>query len=164
MADMSAIGSALASLKAAKDVAEAMVGLRDTSAFQGKLIEFQSKLIDANNAAFAAQDERAALLEEIGRLEKQVAALKTWETEKERYELTKVGDRGAFAYGLKEDVKSSEPPHNLCASCFNEDHKSILQEQVYDVGRAHVLICHRCNAEIYIRGMRQPEHTSTRRR
>jgi hypothetical protein len=60
--DLSAIAAALSSLKAAKDIAEAMIGLRDTTAFQAKLIEFQSKLIDANNAAFAAQDERSAFL------------------------------------------------------------------------------------------------------
>jgi hypothetical protein len=53
---------ALASFKAAKDIAEAMIGLRDAQAFQAKLLEFQSNLIDANNAVFAAQDERTALL------------------------------------------------------------------------------------------------------
>jgi hypothetical protein len=57
MPDLTAIAAALSSLKAAKDIAEAMIGLRDTAAFQGKLLEFQSKLIDANNAAFSAQEE-----------------------------------------------------------------------------------------------------------
>jgi outer membrane lipopolysaccharide assembly protein LptE/RlpB len=70
MVDISAIGSALASLKAAKDIAEAMIGIRDGAAFQAKLIEFQSKLIDANNSAFAAQEERTALTEEIRRLKR----------------------------------------------------------------------------------------------
>jgi hypothetical protein len=61
MPDMLAIAQALNALRAAKDIAEAMIGLRDTAAFQGKLIEFQSKIIDANNAAFSAQEERGAL-------------------------------------------------------------------------------------------------------
>ena len=51
MPDLTAIAHALSALKAAKDIAESMVGLRDAAAFQGKLIEFQSKIIDANNAA-----------------------------------------------------------------------------------------------------------------
>jgi hypothetical protein len=67
MPDLTAFASALASLKAAKDVAVAMIGLRDTAAFQGKLIEFQSKIIDANDSAFAAQEERAALLKRMMR-------------------------------------------------------------------------------------------------
>ena len=87
MPDISAIASALSSLKAAKDIAEAMISLRDTATFQAKLIEFQGKLIDANNAAFAAQDERTALLERIRDLEKQVTDLKAWDTEKQCYEL-----------------------------------------------------------------------------
>jgi hypothetical protein len=65
MGDISSFGAALAALKSAKDIAEAMISLRDSAAFQSKMIEFQSKIIDANNAAFAAQDERAALLEKI---------------------------------------------------------------------------------------------------
>ena len=68
MVDISAIASAVSSLKAAKDIAESMIGLRDAQAFQSKLLEFQSKLIDANNATFAAQDERTTLLERIGAL------------------------------------------------------------------------------------------------
>jgi hypothetical protein len=87
MVDMSAIASALASLKAAKDIAEAMIGLRDSAAFQAKLIEFQSKIIDANSAAFAAQEERATLLGRIRELEEQMAELEAWEAEKQRYEL-----------------------------------------------------------------------------
>ncbi len=39
MPDISALASALSSFKAAKDVAEAMIFLRDAAAFQSKLIE-----------------------------------------------------------------------------------------------------------------------------
>jgi hypothetical protein len=53
MPDISSIATIFTSLKAAKDLAEAMVDLRDAAAFQSKLLEFQSKLIDANSAAFA---------------------------------------------------------------------------------------------------------------
>jgi hypothetical protein len=69
MPDMTAIAHALTALKAAKDIAETMIGLRDTAAFQGKLLEFQSKIIDANNAAFSAQEERSSLLDRIRDLE-----------------------------------------------------------------------------------------------
>ncbi len=116
MPDMSAIATALSSFKAAKDIAESMIGLRDAAAFQSKLIEFQSKIIDANNASFAAQDERASLLERIRDLEKQVADFKAWEAEKQKYELKEVWP-GATTYVLKEDAKGAEPIHWLCANC-----------------------------------------------
>jgi hypothetical protein len=73
MPDISPIATIFTSLKAAKDLAETMVDLRDAAAFQSKLLEFQSKLIDANSAAFAAQDERSTLLQRVSALEKEVA-------------------------------------------------------------------------------------------
>src|SRR5256885_16097767 len=126
MPDMSAIATALSSFKAAKDIAESMIGLRDAAAFQSKLIEFQSKIIDANNASFAAQDERASLLERIRDLEKQVADFKAWEAEKQKYELKEVWP-GATTYVLKEDAKGAEPIHWLCANCYQFTKKRILQ-------------------------------------
>lgn len=146
MVDMSAIATALSSLAAAKDIAQAMIGLRDSAAFQGKLIEFQSKLIDANNAAFAAQEERSALLQQIRDLEAKVAKLETWETEKQRYEL-KQFRQGGFAYQLKQERRAAEPPHYICPNCYQEGRKSILQgRESHSFGWSHT--CHSCKLEV----------------
>lgn len=126
MVDISAIGSALASLKAAKDIAEAMIGLRDAAAFQQKQIEFQSKIIDANNAAFAAQEERSTMLDRIRELEAKVAKFEAWEAEKQRYKLHELPP-GVFVYVLKPEMAAGEPPHRLCAACLNSGKKAILQ-------------------------------------
>lgn len=140
MPDISAIAIALSSLKAAKDVAESMIGLRDAAAFQGKLIEFQSKLIDANNATFAAQDERAAMLDRIRKLEKEVADFKAWETEKQRYQLVAIATN-VFAYTVTETMRGPEPPHYVCANCFEQRKKSFLQQYV----RNEYMDKYRCN-------------------
>ena len=42
MVGITEFSALLTSLKSAKDIAEAMVSLRDTAAFQGKVIEFQT--------------------------------------------------------------------------------------------------------------------------
>ena len=147
MPDMTAIAAALSSLKAAKDIAEAMIGLRDAAAFQGKLLEFQSKLIDANNAAFAAQDERSTMLERIRELEKEVAELKAWETEKQRYELKDVG-HGVFAYMNKPAVRGEEPPHWLCPTCFENGKKSHLQFSTQISGGGSVYRCAGCGTAV----------------
>lgn len=120
------MAAALSSLKAAKDIAESMVGLRDAAAFQGKLIEFQTKLIDANNATFAAQDERAVMLERIRQLEKEMADLKTWETKEQEYELQNLGF-GAFAYMLKPEARGTKPAHWVCTNCYEHRHIAIMQ-------------------------------------
>jgi hypothetical protein len=126
MVDITTIGGALASLKAAKDIAEAMVGLRDATAFEAKRFELQRKLLEAQEGVFAANQERAALIERVGELEKEVAGLKTWDREKERYQLAQVGP-GVLAYALKPDIQGTEPFHLLCARCYAEGKKAILQ-------------------------------------
>lgn len=153
MPDISAIAAALSALKGAKDIAESMVALRDTAAFQGKLIEFQSKIIDANNAAFAAQEERAAMLERVGDLEKEVANLKAWDAEKQRYQMQQVWP-GATTYVLKEDAKGPEPIHWLCAACYQAGEKGVLQlteKSADSAGRLRGWGCPRCKALIYAR-------------
>jgi hypothetical protein len=161
--DISAIGAALSSLKAAKDIAEAMIGLRDGAAFQAKLIEFQSKIIDANNNAFAAQEERTALTEEIRRLRQELEAYKAWETEKRRYELRQIGD-GALAYALKRDAETTEPEHWICPSCYGQARKSVLQLEIRTPGAAYVYVCHGCGTDLYVSGFRFPEHGGSKRR
>lgn len=128
MVDISAIGAAVASFNAAKNIAQAMIGLRDAAAFQRKMIEFQSAILDAQSAAFSANDERTALIEKIRNLERTVAEIEAWETEKQRYDLKEVTAR-AFAYVLKPQAQGSEPPHWICPSCYQKRQKSILQGQ-----------------------------------
>jgi hypothetical protein len=151
MPDISAFAAALSSLNAAKDIAQAMIGLRDSAAFQTKLLEFQSKLLDANRAAFAAQDERAALLERIRALEEKVASFETWEAEKQRYELKPFGT--GFAFVLKPEAQPTETPHQLCANCFARGDKSYLAKVPNNTARSAlgmgiVYRCSVCKAEV----------------
>ena len=148
MADMSDLAVAVVKLKAAKDIAESMVGLRDAAAFQQKQIEFQSKLLDANNAAFAAQEERAAMLERVRELEKEITRLEAWEADKQRYELISLAPN-TVAYAPKETMRGTEPPHYLCANCFTNEKKSFLQQHVRGEN-FNKYICNSCKEELRI--------------
>jgi hypothetical protein len=163
MVDISAIGAALSALTAAKDIGEAMIGLRDEAAFREKLIEFQSKLIDANNGVFAAQDERSALIERIRQLEQKVADFTAWESEKEKYELQNLGDPnyGVFAYASKPGI--AEPAHWICPTCYERRQKSILQRETRMPGMVPVYVCHACGADLYQGVYRDPKHQSSPR-
>jgi hypothetical protein len=119
-------GRVISSLKAIKDISEAMVGLRDAAAFQEKRLELQSKMLEAQSAAFAANEERATLIERVSSLEQDVAHLRAWDSEKQRYELKQWAD-GAFAYALKETEAGGEPMHAVCPGCYQRGTKSILQ-------------------------------------
>jgi hypothetical protein len=147
MVDMSAIGVVANSLNTAVNIAKAMVDVRDATAFQGKVFELQRAIIDAQQSVLAANAERSALIEKIGYLEKELASLKAWETEKQRYELKELAT-GVFAYRLKESMAGSEPIHNLCTACYEHGKKSILQRR--DKGMNKLMTCLECEAEIKI--------------
>ncbi len=146
MPDFSAIASALSALNSAKDIAQAMIGLRDTAEFQSKLIEFQGKLIDANSAALAAHDERSKLVNEIEALKRELDDLRAWDVEKRRYALTEVGD-AAFAYIVKADERGTEPTHCICPECYQREQKSILQMEKNYYGSV-TLVCPKCTTKI----------------
>lgn len=152
-----AITAAIAAFKAAKDVAQSMIDLRDMATFQAKMVEFQSKIIDANDAALTAQEERSALLERVGQLEKVVTDFKRWDAEKHRYSLEKLTS-GSFVYALKIGAQETEPAHNICAACYQRDQKFILQPVHHPIGRSMSLDCPECGSRAYIEGQSYPGH------
>jgi hypothetical protein len=141
MPDMTAIAQALGALKAMKDIAEATIGLRDTAAFRERQIEFQGKIIDAQNALAALQEERTTLIETIRQHEEEIARMKAWDAEKQRYELKAIAAGGSLVYSLKEEAKGTEPPHWICAACYQNDQKFILQRGDYSTGGEWAYVC-----------------------
>lgn len=159
MVDISAIAGTVSALKGAVDIAQAIKGLSDAQAIQTKVIDLNSKILEAQSAAFAANDERLALLEQIRQLERKIASFETWEAEKERYELKDIG-RGSLAYALREGMRGTEPPHNLCAACYQNGKKSILQPK--SDGFLRLMICHACQARLVVDHIHaQPAHART---
>jgi hypothetical protein len=154
MVDMTAIGGALASLKVAKDLAEAMIGLRDAQAFQAKAIEFQSAIMDAQNSVFAANEERTALLQEIAGLKEQLARYEAWEAEKARYRLERL-EPGVFVYTLKPDMAAGEPAHHICQTCFQRGKKAILHSDEHRNG-VHHLSCTECGTKLQVGNWNPP--------
>lgn len=153
MPDISTIAAAFSSFKSLKDIAQAMVSLRDADALAGKIREFNGALIDAQQTIFAVQEERATLVETVRTLEAKVAQIEAWEAEKQRYELVALAPN-LVAYALKEAMRGTEPPHYLCAGCYAAGKKSFLQQetrgQYLDAYR-----CHGCGERITIsKGMR----------
>lgn len=102
------------------DLAKGMKDISDATVRNGVAIELQEKIL-------AAQLQQASLIQSIGELEKKVANLEAWETEKQRYQLTDFGG-STFAYALKPEASNGEPAHRLCAACYQKGHKSILQK------------------------------------
>ena len=154
MPDMSTIAAALSSFNVLKNIAQSMIALRDSQALQAKIIEFNEALIDAQTKIFSVNEERSALIERVRGLEKQVVQLEAWNAEKDRYELKAV-EHGAFAYALKREAQGSEPPHQICAACYEHGKKSILQMKPRSIASSSLSMptiyrCPECKSEIAI--------------
>jgi hypothetical protein len=139
MIHMGMISEGLASLNAAKNIAEGLITLRDTAKFQAAVFDLQGKIL-------SAQSDHFALLEHVRELETKMAKLEAWEAEKKRYALTEVSP-SHFAYVLKTQAGEPEPPHRICASCFQKGDKSILQYAFTSSGKKHYA-CHTCKAQV----------------
>jgi hypothetical protein len=133
---MSGLAVAMASLKAAKEIAES-----DPAAFQKRQTEFVSKLLDAYGAVFKAQEEQTALL---NRIEKLVSI----EAIKERYKLASLGAANVVAYAPKHP-EPGEPPHYLCANCLHAGKVSYLQQTLHGPS-VHKYRCNTCTEELRI--------------
>jgi hypothetical protein len=147
---MAELTAAFTSLKAASKIAQSLIGLHDTAIINGKVLELQREIMAAQQSALAANHAQSVLSDRVRDLEKEVADLKAWGVEREKYELKQVGQRGTFAYTLKEQSGISEPPHSLCANCYQDGRKSILQAKRRS-DLSEILCCPKCATEIEVK-------------
>jgi hypothetical protein len=146
----------LTSIKAAFDIARGLKDIDDATGRNAAVIELQEKILDA-------QSEQASLAERVGELKARVSQLESWDADRQRYKLTSLGD-GLRAYTLKQEMADGEPDHYLCAQCYSDKIKSILQTETRVPGRCHVLTCNRCGSDLYLSGAPNPDHFKNRRR
>lgn len=151
------IAAGLSSLKAASDIIKGLNAANTQAAINDVKISLQERIFEARDALSAAQDAQSVSLQRIRDLEKEVATLKAWDADKERYKLTELRP-GVVCCALKEGMEKGEPSHRLCASCYNGGHKSFLADETWHPGRAHVLVCHDCGAYLYLSGASDAGH------
>lgn len=137
----------VSSLNAAIQLTKALIGVRDAAMIDAKVIELRDHLIEAQNSIMQSQAEKATLIKRVHDLEKELADIKAWEEEKQRYQLIAPWP-GVYVYALKESCKGSEPPHWICEQCYQDGRKSILHNaQKYDRRIHHTVKCPRCKFE-----------------
>lgn len=163
MTDAATISAGLQSLKAAFDIGKALLGLGLSAQIRERVSEMNERILAAQESAIASRDYQSALLKQISDLEKHIAQLETWDAEAETYDLTDVRQPNdvagpAFAYAPKKGTHTGEPPHFICAQCYEDRHKSILQRETFAIGRCAVLICNTCGSILYLTGYRSAEH------
>jgi hypothetical protein len=144
MVDMSLIQGTISSLKFAGDIAKSFLELKTISEVRGKVIELQNAILSAQNSALAANATQASMIEEVRTLKEEIAVMKAWGSDKQRYKLISPWS-GTVVYSLQESMSNSEPPHWICTNCYDDGRKSILAQQ--QDGNSFVsFLCPRCNA------------------
>lgn len=103
----------------------------DVSEIKRLAIEVIDQLLEAKAAQMTMQDALMKLQDEQKKRDR-------FQAEAHRYALTRT-DLGAMVYSLKPDEARGEPPHDLCATCFEDQIKSVLQPV-----KSNTLGCNRC--------------------
>lgn len=150
--DYGMIQGAVTSLKVAADIAIALGNIKTMAEVQAKAIELQQVILSAQSSALTAQSEQFTLLQQIRDLKEEVANAKAWNEQKQRYALVSPWP-GAVTYALKKQSSNAEPPHWICATCYENGRRSILNDGMKYApagrGRSAVgLDCPVCSAHI----------------
>jgi hypothetical protein len=130
----------LSAFKSMYDAAKALKDMNDATVRNGAVIELQEKIL-------AAREAQTTLLERVSDLEKEVAGLKAWDSEKQRYELKQLY-RGPHAYILKEGEEKGEAAHALCTNCYQRGFKSFLQMSGHVIVNDRTWSCPACKMSV----------------
>ena len=98
---------------------------------------FNTEMGKLNRELLSAHEGQIALLELVSELKDKLAKHETWEIERARYGLKEL-PHGGLAYSLNEAEQSVEPAHYICATCYEDRVKSILQPKLKG------FVCPRC--------------------
>lgn len=143
--DMALIQGTISGLKTAADIAKGLMELKSISDVQGKVIELQSAILSAQSSALSANADQAAMAEQIRVLEAEIASVKAWETQKQRYKLVSPW-QGAVVYSLKQSMANGEPAHWICTRCYEDGRKSILNP-IKTKDNWFLLVCPVCDSQ-----------------
>lgn len=124
------VGEVFAGISAFKtmfDMAKALKDINDAAIRNSAVVELQEKIL-------TAQAAQAQLIERIRELEEDVASFDKWDTEKERYHLIHAYRGGSVVYALKPEAAKGEALRWICASCYQQRKKGILQRAEFSGG------------------------------
>ena len=108
-------------------VVKTLKGMDDKVKLNEAIFGIQESLMSAQQMALENQQGMTALIEAKGALEKEIATLRAFEAEKARYAMHQT-EAGGITYLVKEDARNGEPPHHICANCYQNSIKSVLQK------------------------------------
>ena len=149
----------MAALKAAADLSKTLIDAVGAGKLREQAARLHGEILDARMAAIDAHEAQTALKQRVRDLEAEIARLKEWDGGAGRYKLQKLGTT-ALAYVYQAGPDGGEPPHWLCATCFDKRQKGYL----VGIGRAggthgssmNIWQCQTCKNQIQVHYSRSP--------
>lgn len=114
------------------------------------LLEFLKGQNHAQSVISGLLAENATLTTKIKDAREELVRLKNWNAERKHYALREIA-RGVFVQVRQDEIRPPESLHKHCAYCFEEGHKSILQQARVEnpaSGRLIGLDCPRCKTRL----------------
>jgi hypothetical protein len=146
MPEIASVNALLSAFKTLREMIQGAISARDAQAFKEREAPLKQAVIDAQNEMLEMVVQHAELTRRVGDLETQIARLEEWRRERKRYALTEIAPK-VFAYTLKPHADRGEPPHMLCAHCYQRGEKAILQGTDLQFG-GWVYRCPNCRTRI----------------
>jgi len=145
--DIATIGAAWTSLKTAKDVGKALLGLKIDTDVRLKVSEMLDRVGETQDRLFVLREDLEKLQSDNLELREQLAAAVDWKARLEKYALVKT-EGGAVVY-----KSHDEPKHYACPSCIESRTIQPLQDTNTYGG---TFVCPKCDKHFPIRRPHQP--------
>lgn len=155
---LAGLQSAAAPLKAALEVANALMATKDEVKVQALMHSLYKEISSAQMGMLTAGDAAMRLQQRVQELETKLNTIEAWKVESSRYALIDFGDN-TFARKLRPDVANGEPDHLLCAGCFDSGKKGLLQFTGTNFKGQREFICVNCKTVSSL-GREQPAEDS----
>lgn len=108
----------------------------DQTALKKQIADLYMEIIVTKQAYMALYD---ALLD----LQQKEKKAQRFQAEAGRYAMTRT-ELGSIIYSLRPECAGGNPPHDLCAACFEKEIKSVLQPTAHNT-----LTCRNCGGTFY---------------
>ena len=144
--------AAVSGIKTLIELARDFSATKPTSEIEAVRAEMLRQLTDVHSKVLELQDQLGTANRRVQEIRKENERLRDWTSEREKYELKEMGPE-AFAYVLK-DTRGDGPTPRLCAHCFVNAERSILQSADFNPLN-RVLECPRCNNQVRYRDLEQ---------
>ncbi|RJF94841.1 hypothetical protein D3874_03230 [Oleomonas cavernae] len=140
---LSVVNGAVTAFKAGRETIKAIGGKLDRE----NRLKIEAMIDDMTDRLREAQEAVLALTDRCRELEQENNRLVQFKIDAQNYELRQIAPN-SFAYAVKPDVEHLQRDAHLCANCFDQSQKSILQLEKQGPFGMDTLKCPRCETRV----------------